>query len=183
MEGSCIFGPPDHRIAGWSTPLPSVPLGRESSPRKRWRRPLGHPRRPDDLLRPHPPVLDAGGLRLTEPHSPSPRPPSPHPPDLAIAGLRLIRLSREEAQTTKGRAGLHLRSLPPVSTCCRRRYLSRRRSEEMKLRGEPILAAVSCYGLDGNELDGRMDGFVGSIQAWVGSGPKNTHPVINDVAL
>jgi hypothetical protein len=35
----------------------------------------------------------------------------------------------------------------------------------------------------GYELDGRMDGFVGSIQAWVGSGPKNTHPVINDVAL
>jgi hypothetical protein len=198
MEGSCTYEPPNHRIAGWSTPLPSVPPGTKPSPRKRWQPPQGHPRRPDDLLRPHPPVLDAGDLRLTRATLAVPTtsfaPIRLSLPPATSAWSAFLGKERREPRDAPGStwscrrrsppalaASLHLRSPPvpePSPTAFREKrgdWVSGGWNRDVTMRADPGLC---CSHMDwtGYGLDGRMDGFVGSIWAWVGSGPKKTHP-------
>jgi hypothetical protein len=134
-----------------------------------------HTRRPHDLLRPHPPVLAAGDLRL-------------------------ICLSREGAQRTKGRAGLHLVLPPPVSTCARRQSPPalatgaravadglQRKTWRLGLGGmksrcdyaSRSWVVLFSYGLDGI-WTGREDGWVCGLNLGMGRfGPKENPSGVN----
>jgi hypothetical protein len=96
-----------------------------ASPRKRWRPPQGHPHRPHGLLRPHPPMLDIGGLRLTRATLAVPttsfapsayacrRRPPPDPPFSRRGTDNQVTCRPPPALAA---AGLHLRSSPVLES-------------------------------------------------------------------